>query len=632
MSRRPSTAAVLVALTATLASACTGGAGEPSAVPDPVPVKIAFLHDMSVPGSAQTVAPALIGLQLALQEAVDGGDLPVAPEVVGLDVEGDEANASAIAQSVVDDPSYVAVVIGPFWSEPISVGALLDAAGIPTLSLSELSPSLASQGWSSWRRVVAGLPGESAALAAAIHGSSRSVGGTCLVGDGSSFSEAFGGLLTTDLGTSDIAESDVLPDESALAGVVQRVDRAGCGSVAWTGFGPGATLLRTGLAEGGAASVPLFGSSAMKTESYLSTTAGAGDGTVVTCACVDLGSSTRPEVRRFIHDFQSQYGSPPGVFGPEGWDVGGMLLAAFRAGAVDRRGVADALATSNGYEGLANTYRFAADGELASPSAGVRVFRAEGVRWLPVGDGQAAGGAPLPVGTPGELSVAACRTGRPVVYAVGGRPAGFDVELAAAIARRLGLTLSWRDLPCAAALRAVSRGTIDAVLAPAADVNQGTPTSGIGLSLHVALVTTKTQAHEPGDATLLDRLGPHDQVAVIRSPLTIAWAHDTLEPTGAQIQLTTDRRAAYGSLVAGTITAVADAEPDAWAAIERRPALRVAQSVDVGAHDVFVAKGPDAVLVAAIDQALARLIRVGRYALLFATYFPGTPIPSETGT
>jgi branched-chain amino acid transport system substrate-binding protein len=632
MSRRPSTAAVLVALVATLAPACTGGSGEPSAAPDPVPVKIAFLHDMSVPGSAQTVAPALLGLQLAFQEAVDLGDLPVVPEVIGLDVEGDGSKATALAQSVVEDPSYVAAVIGPFWSEPTSVGELLDAAGIPTLSLSELGSSLASQGWSSWRRLVAGLHGESAALAAAIRGSSRSVGGTCLVGDGSSFSEAFGGLLTTGLGTSDIAESDVLPDENALTGVVQRVRRAGCGSVAWTGFGPGATLLRAGLTEGGADSIPLFGSSAMKTESYLSTTAGAGDGTVVTCACVDLGSSTRPEVRRFIHDFQSQYGSPPGVFGPEGWDLGGMLLAVFRAGAVDRRGVAAALARSDGYEGLANTYRFAADGELASASAGVGVFRAEGVRWVLVGNGQVVAGAPLPVGTPGELSVAACRTGRPEVFTVGGRPRGFEVELASAIARKLGLTLSWHDLPCRAALRGVSRGTLDAVLAPNADVEQGTPTSGIALSLHVALVTTKSQAHEPGNATPLDGLGPHDRVAVIRSPETVPWAHGILEPTGAQIQFTTDRRAAYESLVAGTITAVADVEPDAWAAIERRPTLRVVQSVDVGAHDVFVAKGPGAVLVAAIDQALARLIRVGRYTLLFATYFPGTPVPPETGT
>ena len=121
-------------------------------------------------------------------------------------------------------------------------------------------------------------------------------------------------------------------------------------------------------------------------------------------------------------------------------------------------------------------------------------------------------------------------------------------------------------------------------------------------------------------------------VAVVRAAETVPWANDALAATGAQVQITSDRRAAYEALVAGTVTAVADLEPDAWAAIERRRSLRVAQSIDVGAHDVFVAKGPDARVVAAIDDALSRLIRVGRYALLFTKYFPGTPVPSETGT
>jgi branched-chain amino acid transport system substrate-binding protein len=629
MSRRPSIAAALVALVATLAPACTRAGGEPSPALDPVSVKIAFLHDASVPGSAQTVAPALLGLQLALQDALDRGDLPVVPEVVGLDVDGDDANASDLTREVVDDPSYVAVVIGPFWSEPLSVGDMLDAAGLPTLSLSELDPTLATHGWSLWRRVVAGVSGESSALAAAIRGSTRSVAGTCVVGDGSAFSDVLGAQLTTNLGTGGIVASADLPNEDALAGVVQRLDRAGCGTVAWTGFGPGATLLRTGLTQTGSGAVPLVGSSAMKTESYLSTTAGAGDGTITTCACTDLGSSTRPEARRFIHDFQSNYGSPPGVFGPEGWDVGGMLLAAFRQGAVDRRTVAAALASSDGYEGLANTYGFNVDGELASDAAGVHVFRAEGVRWVPFGEGE--GREPLPVGTPGYLSVAACRKGRPDAYSVGGRLTGFDVELAAAIARRLGLALSWRDIPCTAALRAVAGGTLDAVLAPAVAVPQGTPTSGIALSTHVALIAGRAQADDQG-ATLLDRLGPHDLVAVVRSPETISWAVSTLEGTGAQVRITANRRAAYGSLVTRTVTAVADLEPEAWAAIERRRSLTVAQSLDVGAHDVFVAKGPDARVVAAIDGVLARLVRVGRYALLFAKYFPGTPVPPETGT
>ncbi len=421
MSRRSSTAAALVALIATLAAACTGGGAPPSTVPDPVPVKIAFLHDMSVPGSAQIVTPALLGLQLALQEAVDAGDLPVVPEVVGLDVDGDDGNALELAHEIADDPAYVAAVVGPFWSEPADVGDALHAAGIPTISVSELDPSLATRGWSSWWRIVAGVSREAAALAAVIRATPQAIDGVCVVGDGSDQSSTMGELLGANLGARVTASLD-LPDDDALSDVVQRIDRSGCGLVAWTGFGPGATSLRTGLTDAGPDRVALVGSSAMKTDLYLSTTDDAGDGTIVTCACVDLGSSTRPEARRFIHDFQSRFGSPPGVFGAEGWDAGGMLLAAFRAGARDRRTVAAALSTVDGYEGLANTYRFDDDGELDPGSAHVHVFRAEGVRWDTVGGEDAE--EPLPVGTPGSLSVAACRKGRPFAYTSGGAPDG----------------------------------------------------------------------------------------------------------------------------------------------------------------------------------------------------------------
>lgn len=613
---------------ATVAAACTRGGADPSITPEPVPVKIAFLHDMSVLGSSQIVVPSLLGLQLAINEAVDRGDLPVIPEVVGLDADGDPAHALELAQEVAADPTYVAAVIGPFWNESPAVGDALDAAGVPTLSLSSLDPSLASRGWSMWRRVVAALPLEAAALAAAIGSSPRSSTGVCLVGDGSIGAGDLTALLTQALGPGRVAASLQLPDETALGGVLDRIDRTGCGVVGWTGSGLGATLLRTGMTEAGLATVPAFGSARMKTDTYLSTTAGAGDGTIVTCACVDLGSSTRPDARRFIHDFQSQYGTAPGVDGAEAWDVGGMLLRAFRGGAATRGSVSAALAASGGYSGLANTYRFTDDGELAADSSRIHLFRADGVRWVPLGETDS--GITLPVGTPGYLSMSACRTGPPFVYSTAGRLRGFDVELAAAIARRLRLALSWRDLPCVAALHAVAHGTLDAVLAPLDLVPQGTPTTGVALSVHVALVVTEATAN--GAQPLLERLGPGDVVAVVRTPESVAWADDVVAATGATLQVTADRTSAYGALAAGDLAAVVDLEPNAWAAIERRPSLRVVRSLDVGAHDVYVARGPDAVLVAAIDQALGRLIRIGRYALLFAKYFPGSPIPRETGT
>lgn len=621
----------LVALLAAAASACTSAvdpASTPSATPSPVPVKVAFFEDLTVPGAAQLVSPSYLALRLALTDAAERGAVPVLPEVTELDTEGDPARAAELAREVAADPSYAAAVVGPFWREPVEVGDVLEAAGIPTLSLSSLDPSLADQGWGGWRRVVSGLARQVASLGSAVRGSPRPATGVCLVGDGSAYARTVADLLSNDLGRDRIAASTTLDDDAAVGDVVDRVARSGCSTVAWTGFAPGATLLRTALSDAGLGAVSMVGTDAMKTDAFLSTTSGEAEGTIVTCACVDLAASTRAPAGRFIHDFQSAYGAPPGVYGAEGWDVGGILIRAFSNGASDRTGVARYLRDAGSFPGLASNYGFASDGELAPGSGRVHVFRAEGVRWVPVGE--ATPSVDLPVGTPGYLSMSACRSGRPFAYTSRGRLRGFDVELAQTIARRLGLRLAWSDLTCRAALRAVGRGRLDAVLAPAADVAQGTPTSRIALSLRVGLVTTRRLAE--GTGPLLQRLTPADVVAVVRGPETRGWAGDAIRATGATIALVSDRAAAYRGVASGAFTAVTDLEPWGWAAVERRPRLAVAQSVDVGAHDVIVARGPGATLVAAIDEVLGRLLRSGRYTLLFAKYFPGTPIPAETGS
>ena len=101
-----------------------------------------------------------------------------------------------------------------------------------------------------------------------------------------------------------------------------------------------------------------------------------------------------------------------------------------------------------------------------------------------------------------------------------------------------------------AALHAVAHGTLDAVLAPVDLVPQGTPTTGVALSIHVALVATEAAAN--GAQPLLERLGPGDVVAVVRTPESVTWANDVIAATGATLQVTADRKAAYGALVAGT--------------------------------------------------------------------------------
>jgi ABC-type amino acid transport substrate-binding protein len=450
----------------------------------------------------------------------------------------------------------------------------------------------------------------------------------CLLDDGSAYGEALAALARDKLGSDRIPLEDEVADEGSVTAVVEHVRRSACGTVGWTGFAPSAASLRTALAQAGLTSIYVVGADPMKADAYLSETEGEGDGTIVTCACVDLASSTRPEAGRFIHDFQSRYGSPPGAFAAEGWDVGGMLISAFATGATDREAVAAAFPAASPYEGLATTYRFAAGGELEPGSVRMHSYRAEGLRWVPLGESRDDGS--LPLGTPGYLSVASCRSGPPFAYSRGDRLQGFDVELTAAIARRLGSSVAWSDLPCGSALAAVSAGTLDAVLAPSASVGQGMPMSSVALSLRVALVAKRTSA--TGSGQLIDQLGPEDVVAVVRTPETVSWAEDVLVATGARLRFLTLRADAYAGLRSDRYSALADLEPWAWAAIERRPELAVAQSIDAGAHDVLVTKGPGAILVAALDRELTMLLRNGRYALLFAKYFPGAPVPPETGT
>jgi branched-chain amino acid transport system substrate-binding protein len=150
--------------------------------------------------------------------------------------------------------------------------------------------------------------------------------------------------------------------------------------VAWTGFGTAAAALRVGLTDGGLASVRVIGSDAMKTDGYLEDAGEAGDGTIVTCGCVDLTTSTELAAQVFIHDFQSEYGSAPGVFAAEGLDAGNLLLEALRSGPPTRDALRAAVTAVASFDGLARTYVFAR-GELAGSR--IALVEDQSQRWVP---------------------------------------------------------------------------------------------------------------------------------------------------------------------------------------------------------------------------------------------------------
>ncbi|MEO8293463.1 MAG: ABC transporter substrate-binding protein [Actinomycetota bacterium] len=583
-------------------------------------MKIAFLQDGSIDSPNVHELPAFLGMKLALGQAIDAGELPVLPELVGFDMAGDpEASATMVAE-VIADPAYVAAVAGPYWRDVGGVIDRLAAAGIPTLSLSALAASPTP----GWFPLVAGLRRQATALAGYVRGV-RGGEGVCLAGDGSPFSRSLTDMLEIGF-RGMVADTVVLdPARDAVAQASAAIDSAGCSTVAWTGYGTGAAELRNALTLRGRADVRMVGADAMKDDVYLELAGGTADGTVVACPCVDVSATTDAASQRFVHDFQAEFAIPPGVFAAEGWDAGGLLLRAFTAGAATSSSVRGALGAAPSFAGLAATYDLRSG--TPSPQARVRLYRAEGGRWVPLGTP----GTPSPsVRTTGVLAVGSCRVGAPYAYRDGrGRLTGFDVEFARAIARRLGLALSWTRTSCAAGTAPVDRGRVDVLLTARARLVPGTPASRAFLSTRAALVAPVAG---PSGQALIASLGPDDVVGIAAPAPIPRWARRSLGAGGVTLRSfhRTPRRA-YALLQRGGMAAVADSEAGAWAAIEHRPLLRVAFTDDTGDDDVMVT-GSSTELLAAVDEALMEMLDNGAYALLFGTYFPGATLPDAVGT
>ena len=347
-------------------------------------VRVAFLQDLSIPSHVDLVSPSFLSFDLALHRSVEEGGIDVEIEVVQMDTEGDAERALEFADEVVDDPSYVAAVVAPFWSEPPQVASALAGAGVPTFSLSPQSPSpeVGTQGL--WRRFVPDASLQVSALADAVE-----------AGMSGAVDEARGGRVC--IGAEDWPASIELQRDldETLAPEIPRVmlseetiepaleDEAGCSLVVWTGAPEGAEALTAALDEAGAGSSVDLASDAMKT--VIPPTVPTHEGEVprvLTCPCVDVTTARTEAARRFVNAYQAENGLAPGIYAAEAWDAATVLGGVLTAGARDRAAVAEGLAGIEATVGVARSYAFDEAGEMVDPR--VDLYAAAGSRWLPI--------------------------------------------------------------------------------------------------------------------------------------------------------------------------------------------------------------------------------------------------------
>ena len=371
-----------------MASCTSGEPGRPgTSVPrPPLQLKIAFLEDLTSDESGVRSASAFQGAKLAFDTAALGDGLPVSVELIGLDTGGDAATAVAAAREIVLDDAFVGAIAAPSLTErqQLRVGDVLDPAGVPTITLSPLGPSLSKQGWTAWRRAVADVTMEGQRISGFVDSIASPRRGACVLGDGSSGSRALLEAVAASTSSEVVLRWHTAATESGSLRVARAVSKAECGVVVWGGSSTTGALVRLALHGGGGRRISFVGGDAMKDPAYLAVSGRAGLGTVVACPCADLSTATDLASQRFIQDYQADFGVPPGAFAAEAWDAAGMYVGALRAGATSGAEVLAFMRQEETYRGLAGTYVFQPDGEPAGSSARVRLYRDEGGRWIPL--------------------------------------------------------------------------------------------------------------------------------------------------------------------------------------------------------------------------------------------------------
>lgn len=372
----------LLAACDTQAPAATGpsvaspSAGPASVSPSPLDtLKVAYVQDLAPEQAVDTTLPPLQAIELAFATAAASGEMPTPIEVVAFDTQGDPTAIGEVVAEIASDPSFIAAFAAPNLG---GLGGLVDvlaAEGVPVLSLSARDP-VEGAAPGTFFRFVAPLAVQASSLAEGVTALRRSDGDVCLVlppADETRFSKGVREALSPDL--------RVFEDDAA--GDVLEVLSLECGTVVWTGDGVGGAALAVSLEDDPPPSPILIGGPGLREPDFLGEAGTAAEGVIAFCSCADVSTALGLGAQRFIQDYQSEFGTPPGPYAVEAWDAAHMLIEELDSGGPSGEGLIARLASTPRFEGLGRAYAFTG-GELTQPEDAVLVYRVEGGRWTAV--------------------------------------------------------------------------------------------------------------------------------------------------------------------------------------------------------------------------------------------------------
>lgn len=340
--------------------------------------------------NSQLIVPSHQGMQMAIDEANAKGDLPVTLEFRPIDnKDANKDTATPIAQSLINDPTVIAVLGGGFSGETGATGQLFSDANLLFFTASATRVDLVSQGFKTFFRGLGDDDSQGKAVVPLFE--ALECESLAVVNDKSAYGQGLAQVVSPAAKTAGI---DVVLDEGIepttdYTTVVDSIIAKDPQAVFYGGYASEFRLFAKQLRDKGYEGLIASGDGSKTATIGEDIGVEQSEGVVLLCPCADPNVSTDPAAQKFAKDFKAKFGAEPSIYAAEGYDVANITIRAIGecgkggASGVTRACVVEKVRDTKGYKGLTKTFEFEANGQVKEQS--VIVFLIKGGKITEVG-------------------------------------------------------------------------------------------------------------------------------------------------------------------------------------------------------------------------------------------------------
>jgi len=325
-------------------------------------VKIGFEGPLTG-DNAQLGINEVNAVQLAVDEANKNNTYGFQVTLVKQDDVGDPAKAPAAATALQQDPAILGVIGPSFSGASKAVAPSYDGAKLVLISPSATNPTLTSQGFKSFHRVVPpdSLEGQEAADYLA-----KKAKKVYIVDDASDYGKGAADAVEAELKTKTIATvRDSVPAATTDYSVIaQKVAASGADALFYGGYDTQAGQFAKALTTASFKGLTMTGNGG-KSSKFTAAAGASGDGWYFSCGCLD--ATVAPVAKDFNTAYKTMFKTDPSTYSPEAFDATNAMLTAIKAAGANptRQAVWDQVNKLD-YKGITTQIKFQPNGEVSA--------------------------------------------------------------------------------------------------------------------------------------------------------------------------------------------------------------------------------------------------------------------------